>query len=415
MTDEAPDFALVSTKLGVKESVLRILMDQAPYTDTALWIMAAESNDAFWERVNSLPPLIVLELHKQELLVELTGKDFPDGSIDPFVFDYFQANCISSDIEPIPANPIAIPLTTPEMIVDLLQNTKGWSYDEEEKLWNCADILFDVEALQYMCDAYIGNGNTWINCPYEPIRNEYSRIAEYIEKIDQTFSPALSVIWRKLRQFKYCNSREFVRDMALMLPRSDLKEFDSFEIAPAIVKALGQLMVDAENIVHQNLVPSPHPPIDDITISKAEALSAQMALPFPQRTAFALTPSMISARLGTTAETGQYEKGSLAELLFCDSEGQPIPLPYQNCSIDFPSAPPSSFTRVALRRFVSLVIKENEFNSAPSSVIDILTDLSEGILKNISQDAKRKSKNPQLTQKDIVRITLSDLNLLPNV
>ena len=384
------DFATEGARIGVKASVLRLLSEMVPFKEANEWISKSKDNEEFWERVDSMPPQISLALHKEELLMD-EGKDFPKGSIEPDIFNYFQANCISSGVEPLLANTTSISLSSNAIIESILE-ADGWK-NVEENVFSFGDFSCEIDALRVMCDSFISGASTWKVCPFDGIRIEYTKIEEFLQKIDPRILPALNNVFSKLQNFSYHNSDEFIEDASFVVEEDALKEFETFEIDDKIVDELAHLMNAVTEAVLANPECAEHCAIDDATMLKTENLVMQMQMPFPQRTAFALTPRMISERTGANEDGEEgFEQGSLAQLLFCDNAGNPMPMPYQSRSIELPASSMHGCCSAAIRKYVALVLSENSFKAAPTSVLDVLTDYTEEMIKTIAQFTKGKRK-----------------------
>ena len=422
MEEQSFDFAENSSRIGVKDSVLRLLFDIYKYEDSREWICQSKNETEFWERVDSLPPEISLQLHNEELKME-EGKDFPHGSIDPIYFQYFQANCILNDIDPLPANRKTLQLLPAAAIEEILLNDKWKKVDEST--FSFKDISFELYPLELMCNSYIYNKASWVNCPYDDLRLNYIKMFDFInENVDQRLKPACTNIYNKMQKFEYINSDMFIEDISLLLDndqKDTVKNIESFSLDEELVVKLVNLMEEAEAIFMDNKHPSYSEPtdVDDSTMIRTEALISQLHLPFPQRGAFALTPSMISARIGNQApsEEGKeqqepFEHGTLAELLFCDAIGNPMPMPYQNTAVDVPSQSLHNFCFTAIRKFVAMVLTDNQITAAPSSVLDVLTDYTQGLIRMLAQYPKSKSKKYP-NQSEALKQAMLEIGFIP--
>ena len=420
--EQSFDFATNSSRIGVKDSVLRLLFDIYKYEDTREWICKANNETEFWERVDTLPPEISIQLHNEELKME-EGKDFPQGSIDPVFFEHFQANCILNDIPTLPANRTTLQLIPAQIVEDILKNDEWEKIDENT--FSYKDFSFEIYPLQLMCNSYIYNTASWVNCPYEPLRANYLKICDFMEEnVEASLKPGCANVYNKMQHFYYLNSDMFTEDIYLLLTNDKqpiLKSIEPFSLDEEIISKFVSLMEQAEVYFKENKEPSYSQPkeIDDSTIMRTENLINQLHLPFPQRGAFALTPAMISARIGNnppSSEDGKkqepFEHGSLAELLFCDSTGNPMPMPYQNSAVDIPSQSLHNFCFTAIRKFVAMVLSDNQITAAPASVLDVLTDYTQGLIRTLAQYPKAKSKKYP-TQAEALKQAMLEIGFIP--
>ena len=400
------DFSTKGAFLGVKELILRFLYHKIPFEDTFQYIFNSSTNEIFWERVDSLPLNISLEAHKIELEIENNDKDFTDQSISPNLFEFFEAKCLSQSSETLGANEMAFLSTNNNIINNFLSKESNWTFNEITKIWVFEKNEFQLDLLINLCDCFISNGKTYLICPYNDLRINYLEIEKLLINKNENYNIIKLPIINKMKNFHYLKSNDFKLDLIHILDESEINLIPNFELNSIIINNLINLMNNVKNYLLNNPQPSPHFPINEITLMRTESLITQMSLPLPQRNAFSLTPQMINARLGDFLNDNPYEIGSIAELLFCDAIGEPVTLPFQSSKIEIPTNSSEPIFKSIFRRFISMELIDQGFNNISESSLEIIVDSFHEVIKSLVHTAKPLIQNNNVDQKNAFRNAL---------
>jgi len=408
-SDSNNHLSTISALFGIKESGLRVLQNRVPFRDTFEYIINSSDSHVFWRNIDSLPPSISMDIHRIDLEIENDDKAFNEGSFHPVLFDFFEAKCISSGSEPLGANSAAISLVSLSFIISFLSDKDGWSSNDNLKSWTCSNETFHVEILKSMCDSYIIDGKPWFMCPISQLREAYLVMDSFLESLDPRCAPVLNGIWKKMRSFSYTTRDQFINDMMGIAP--DLNRIPNFLLDHPSIQLLSMLMINAKDSIKSSPLPAYRSPVSELTMLRTESLITQMSLPLPQRTAFSLTPQMISARNGTLSDDNPYEVGSVAELLFCDSYGDPIPLPHMTSRIEIPTSTVSQFCKSIFKRFIANGLIEKGFQEAPEPALDILVDTFNELLKTLVHTSIPLKKNKNISEIALIEKSLKESGL----
>jgi hypothetical protein len=348
--------------------VVERLRELVPLKEPFTQITSATKADEFWRLVDALPSHISLEIHALAAMTPTTDRDFPRDTFAPFYQDLWVAHRECPEFR----NPAAVSQISQAAVEDVLRQQDGWS--DRDDFWFCrySSVGFEMRLLMNMCNAFAVQGKPWLFCPIDEIRCAYMDFDRVVEKFDTRYDS--TAIQAKLRSFHYSSTEEFVADAKPFSSSAVLSKLGEFRSSQELGAALARLLKAASAALCE---PSPGPAIDEIDDwkrTRAEALLSQMSLPLEQRAAFSLSAQVLRARTGQPADT-VFERGSLAELLFTNSYGDVMPLPFTNCRSELPSGSPIPLAKTSFRSFVAKQLLKNGYTSATQSVMDILTDV----------------------------------------
>lgn len=428
--DEEINFSTIAENLNVKESVIDYLSTILPFKDSFDFLVTADCNDFFWDLIDLLPRHHAMHLHSLDIEIPTDSKDFPKDFITPTIQSFWASNCISQGKSPTTINSRSISRIYPSGLRHLLKEDECWSIEEDSQraVWEKdANFNFDIDLLCNVCNSFISNGLPWLFLEIEDLRSTYNQIYQYLCSIDdRNLMFKVNSVENKLKALSFSSTEEIRDELGEMQPEFEIIEF---QIPPELIDGVKTLMLRSKecimeqkidqtrqpyndnnndvfandnemNVQRKGLDPCPPtiPPIDEWTRTRTDALVSQMTLPLQQRSAFQMTPSIFSARMGQVFSSNgdksesPFEPLSLSELLFSDASGNVAPMPYLSCKVELPSKSYTLFCKSALKRFVARKMLKNGYESTSDSCLEILVDMLTNELKKIAQNSSRISK-----------------------
>lgn len=438
--NEEIDFSVIAEKLKVKESVIDHLSTILPFKDSFDFLVSVDSNEFFWNLIDLLPRHHAMHLHSLDIEIPTTSKDFPKEFISPTIQTFWASNCISQGKSPTTINSRSITRIYSSGLRYLLQEDENWSIEEDSQraIWEKdKSFNFDISLLGNVCNSFISNGLSWLFLELSDLRLTYNKIYQHLSSIeDRNLFYRVIQIENKLKTLSFNSTEEIREALGDLNPEFEITEF---QVPPELLDDIRALMQHSkECTMEQNIdmqrqslsesnsdeseanaqkknlgfCPPSLPAIDEWTRTRTEALVTQMSYPLQQRSAFQMTPSIFSARMGQVYNNSSdgknnspFEPLSLSELLFSDSSGNVAPMPYSSCKVELPSQSYTLFCKSALKRFIARKMIKNGYESTSDACLDILVDMLTNELKKIAQNSSRISKcvnKDEVDDKDIL-------------
>jgi hypothetical protein len=297
-------------------------------------------------------------------------------------------------------NPLAISKFPLPRLEHLLKETKGWTFRDGKWFCQGSNVGFDVRLLGHMCDAFYFGGKPWLFCPIDEIRVSYIEFDRVFERLDQIRCD-YSEIQSKLLSLLYDSTESFVKDLNQFAPHTALGQLSDFKIPVTICNFLSFILRSSAAIMRQNVFSPDVNEIDEWTMSRATALAGQMGLPLDKRASYALTPQILQARAGQPLDV-VFQRNSVAELLFSNSRGDVMPLPFASCRTELPAESLTAFAKAMIRVFVARQLAKAGYEKATEAVLDILTDVVVFEIRSIAAAAATIQKGSDATGKVVM-------------
>jgi hypothetical protein len=249
-----------------------------------------------------------------------------------------------------------------------------------------------------MCDAFLFGGRPWVFCPIAQIRSMYLDFAKVVDQLDVRYD--YTEILSKMRLFAYDSTQSFVNAIKRWASTGVLSQIAdvrlSIDTAP-----IASLLQTVVAVMHQNTF-TPSPLFnDEWTMTRASSLVSQLSLPLEKRLSYSLTPQILQARTGQSTDA-VFQRGSIAELLFSNSAGDVMPLPFASCRAELPAQGNVQFAHAAVRRFVAGQLMRGKFKRASESSLDVLTDVALFEIKAIAEAAAVIRKGSKVNAKAVM-------------
>jgi hypothetical protein len=380
--------------------VIERLREIIPYREPLALILAATKPDEFWRWIDALPPAYSLELHALAATTPLVDHDFPTDTFTPYWQNFWVAYQVKTTSDPGFETPAAISQVSPRIIEELLEGNDTWTM--QDNLWYVegSPVGFELRLLVDICNSFIHDGNPWFFCPIDEIRCAYMDYDRILERISEPRS-AVVAMQTKLRHFEYASLEHFLADVKSLGPTVPVSKLGEFATAPEIVRSLGELETAALQALKEDSGLPVVESIDDWTRTRADHLVAQLSLPIADRIGYSVTPQILRARTGQPAEA-IFTRGSVAELLFSNSRGEIMPLPYTSCHSEIPTGSPAQYARAVLKGFVARQLMRHEYDRSTATVLDILTDVILFETRKIATTAATIKKGSAIDARSVV-------------
>ncbi|EAY00245.1 hypothetical protein TVAG_449810 [Trichomonas vaginalis G3] len=374
-------------RFDVPKSIIVFLKKSVPFEDSFKWIISAENQADFWNRVNNLPSSISFEAHKLCAHVQLSDAEFPQAALSPMIEQFWFAHQQSIDVIPFTPKERMMNVATSQIVNDILSQDENWKFENQSWIYK-NEFQFDMVPLLLACDAYYQNSRPWLFLQYPQLRELYITIDDFLLQADPRLSLVVTRLYSYLRDLKIENVSEFL-SLIEKYPEFEF-ELPEIELDSELLQSLSNLFVEMKKILWElNLPPVlDHPTQWEGVIG--DALANQMTLSIGDRALFVMTPLGLAARLGSEQKDA-FDEYSLADMMFSNGDQEALPLGYMNVTSEVPKHSPEQFITQSFEAFIAQNLVQEGFENVQEPSVQILVDVLKNELKTICDLARTRT------------------------
>ena len=388
----------LAQQLDVQKQVLVRLKELSAISYNTL--TSNKDNQSFWEAVDNLPLEQAMELHRLQLEIPTTCKDFEGDFLSPCLEEYYYAYCEANGITEIKIEKPEGRELSSELIIETLGKTKGWNINEDGT-WITGRQSFSVDILLKMCEARMKGEKPWVF--FEPFNSCYSEGLRFLTEDKGKSEEECRHIIDKMKEFKYNTSNDLKADIEKLVGRSSGAKLPALKEPRTIGDGLRKLMSEVAACLGDEGCGSVElRGASEYAKARVGALIEAAGRPVEKQRPLGAAGMALSARAGSGPSEGALEPGSLAELLFGSESGEVAPLPYSSAVAEVPSGPTPTFARDATRRYTAMLLGDLGFVEAPATALEMLTDVIGESLRDIATNVSLMAR-PNQAIKEAVR------------
>lgn len=389
----------VAQQLDVQKQVLVRLKELSAISYNT--ITSNKDSQSFWEAVDNLPIEQAMELHRLQLEIPTTCKDFEGDFLTPCLEEYYYAYCEENGITEQKVAKAENKVLTKEVIIEILSKLKGWN-DTEDDSWTCGKVSFTIDTLYQICEARLKGENVWEF--YEPFKECYTEAIKFLNEQNKSEDEYQNIITR-MNEFRYITANDLKNDIEKIVGKNSGVKLPPLKEPRSIADGLRKLTNEVAGKFEEDEEPETASDLrstSEYARARVKALVDAAARPIERQRPFEVTGPVLAARAGSGPSEGVLEPGSLEELLFGSASGEIAPLPYSAAGAEIPSGPTPTFVRDATRRYTALLLSDLGFVEAPGTALEMLTDVVGEGLREIAANVALMTR-PSQAPKETVR------------